>query len=86
MIAGRAEWTAGEQTATQRPGDYILHPANIVHAMHTGEEPLLAVYSWTGDVVSPSVWAEAGVHPSVTVTNEAIPNWPQIVRVCGHEE
>jgi hypothetical protein len=63
VIAGRAEWTAGGQTATQRPGAYILHPANIIHAMHTGEEPLLAVYSWTGDVVSPSVWADAGVHP-----------------------
>lgn len=62
VLAGHAEWTAGGQTATQCPGAYILHPANIVHAMRTSEEPLLAIYAWTGDVISPSVWADAGVH------------------------
>lgn len=61
VLAGHAEWTADGQTATQRPGAYILHPANSVHAMRTSEEPLLAIYSWSGDVVSPSVWADAGV-------------------------
>jgi len=60
VLAGHPDWTAGERTATQPPGAYILHPANIVHAMRTGEEPLLAIYSWTGDVVSPSVWADRG--------------------------
>ena len=60
VLAGHADWTAGGQTATQPPGATILHHANIVHAMRTGEEPLLAIYSWTGDVVSPSVWADRG--------------------------
>ncbi len=60
VLAGSAQWTAGEQTAMQPPGTYILHPTNIAHAMRTGEEPLLAIYSWTGDVVSPSIWADSG--------------------------
>jgi hypothetical protein len=60
VLAGHADWTAGGQTATQPPGATILHHADIVHAMRTGEEPLLAIYSWTGDVVSPSVWADRG--------------------------
>ena len=63
VLAGSAQWTAGEQTAMQPPGAYILHPTNSVHAMRTGEEPLLAIYSWTGDVVSPSIWAD-GRRPS----------------------
>jgi hypothetical protein len=63
VLAGRAEWSAGEVAAVESPGAYILHAANIVHAMRTEEEPLLAIYSWTGDVVSPSVWADGG-HPS----------------------
>jgi mannose-6-phosphate isomerase-like protein (cupin superfamily) len=56
VLAGRAAWTA-EQTAILPPGAYILHEPDIVHAMRTREEPLLAIYSWTGDVVSPSAWA-----------------------------
>ena len=60
VLVGHADWTAGERTATQPPGATILHQANSVHAMRTGEEPLLAIYSWTGDVISPSVWADRG--------------------------
>lgn len=59
VLAGHAQWTAGTATRTQPPGAFILHGSDEVHAMHTGAEPLLALYSWSGDVVSPSVWAEA---------------------------
>ncbi|HEY0329642.1 MAG TPA: dimethylsulfonioproprionate lyase family protein [Rhodopseudomonas sp.] len=58
VLAGNAAWTAAGSTATRAPGDYILHSEDMIHAMRTGREPLLAIYSWTGDVVSPSVWAE----------------------------
>ena len=56
VIAGTAIWTADGIAAPKPPGSFILHPENVVHAMQTGDEPLLAVYSWTGDIVSPSVW------------------------------
>ncbi len=60
VLAGTAEWTAAGQTVMRPPGAYILHPSNVVHAMRTGDELLLAIYSWTGDLISPSVWADSG--------------------------
>jgi len=61
VLAGTAAWTAAGITRVQPPGAFILHPAGQVHAMRTDAEPLLALYSWSGDVVSPSVWAEPAV-------------------------
>jgi quercetin dioxygenase-like cupin family protein len=58
VLAGRAAWSAGAGTAINVPGAYILHTASTAHSMRTGSEPLLAIYSWTGDVNSPSVWAD----------------------------
>jgi quercetin dioxygenase-like cupin family protein len=54
VISGRARWTAGGTVEDRRPGDFILHPSGIRHAMSTSEEPLLTIYTWTGDVASPS--------------------------------
>lgn len=58
VVAGTAHWSAGENTAPRPPGSAILHPSNLVHAMRTADQPLLAIYSWSGDVDSPSVWEE----------------------------
>jgi hypothetical protein len=52
VLTGAAEWSGQKRP----PGAFILHKSNQQHAMRTGEEPLLALYAWTGDVVSPSVW------------------------------
>lgn len=57
VLAGNAAWTAAGVTVSRPPGAYILHTEDVIHAMGTAAEPLLAIYSWTGDVVSPSVWA-----------------------------
>lgn len=59
VVAGTAVWRAGPVTSLHPPGATILHSPNLVHAMRTGDEPLLAIYSWSGDVNSPSVWEEA---------------------------
>lgn len=57
VVSGTAEWTAGSITRLQPPGAFIVHPSNIVHAMRTHEEALLAIYTWTGkDVVTTSVY------------------------------
>ena len=56
VIAGTAFWRLGEApAAAQPPGALILHPSGAAHAMQTGAEPLLAIWSWRGDVTSPSV-------------------------------
>jgi hypothetical protein len=45
VLSGTATWTAAGRSQTQPPGSFILHPSNIVHAMQTWDEPLLAVYT-----------------------------------------
>ncbi|HEY2111625.1 MAG TPA: dimethylsulfonioproprionate lyase family protein [Dongiaceae bacterium] len=57
VIARTALWSlAGAVAAAQPPGALILHPSAMAHAMQTGAEPLLAIWSWRGDVTSPSVY------------------------------
>jgi quercetin dioxygenase-like cupin family protein len=60
VISGTALWQSGDAgPARKPPGSVILHPSNIVHAMTTFEEPLLAIWTWRGDLVSPSVYVNA---------------------------
>lgn len=57
VAAGTATWTADGVASENPPGTFILHPSNVVHAMQTHREPLLAVYSWSGeDVVTLSAY------------------------------
>lgn len=57
VIAGTALWQAGHEPAMARPpGSLIFHPSGIAHAMTTAAEPLLAVFTWHGDILSPSVY------------------------------
>ncbi|MDR0717349.1 MAG: AraC family ligand binding domain-containing protein [Azoarcus sp.] len=58
VVSGAAAWTAAGITRIHPPGALILHPANIVHAMETGDEPLLAAYAWTGDVETLSAYED----------------------------
>lgn len=57
VVAGTALWTADETSRDQPPGSFILHRSNVIHAMRTRDEALLAIYSWTGDIVSPTTYA-----------------------------
>lgn len=50
VIAGHAEWTASEARQVMPPGRFVLHRSNEPHAMRTLAEPLLALYSWSGDL------------------------------------
>jgi hypothetical protein len=51
VAAGTATWIANGIPGLNPPGTFILHPSQIVHAMQTHREPLLAVYSWSGEDV-----------------------------------
>ncbi|THF65291.1 dimethylsulfonioproprionate lyase family protein [Pseudothauera rhizosphaerae] len=59
VLSGTARWTAAGVTHERVPGDWVLHPSDIIHVMETGDEPLLAAYTWSGDIVSPSVYPQA---------------------------
>jgi len=57
VITGTALWSLGAApAAAQPPGALIFHPSGMAHAMETEAEPLLAIWSWRGDVTSPSVY------------------------------
>jgi quercetin dioxygenase-like cupin family protein len=59
VVAGSALWQQGsDQPEVQPPGALIFHPSNISHAMRTDGDPLLAIYSWRGDLASPSVYLD----------------------------
>jgi len=58
VVSGTANWIANGTSRRQPPGTLILHPANLIHAMQAGDEPLLAAYAWTGDVETLSMYVE----------------------------
>lgn len=55
VLSGHAAWEKdrGGYTALP-PGACILHESNQWHAMRTGDEPLLAMWIWTGDLSNDS--------------------------------
>ena len=56
IIGGTGDWKRGLEPWTSRPpGDLILHPSGIRHAMQSNAEPLLALGVWTTDLESPIV-------------------------------
>lgn len=50
VIAGSAEWQTPQSARILPPGSTILHPSNLPHAMRTYNQPLLALYGWSGDI------------------------------------
>ena len=57
VVAGIAIWVANDVARLNPPGTFILHPSQTIHAMQTHNDPLLAVYSWTGeDVITLSTY------------------------------
>lgn len=50
ILSGEAEWYAGDKKSLESAGSMILHQSNEPHAINTGKKPLLAVYTWRGDV------------------------------------
>lgn len=51
VIAGTAAWRRGGEDWVKRPpGSFILHGADMAHAMETFEEPLLTFFAWVSDL------------------------------------
>jgi quercetin dioxygenase-like cupin family protein len=51
VVSGVAIWTLEGKSHRHAPGAFILHPSNAQHAMQTGTDPLLALYTWSGEDV-----------------------------------
>jgi hypothetical protein len=64
VIGGTVEWQQGDGLWRHLgPGAFVLHESEEPHAMQTGEKPLLAMFAWLSDLLSPVRFVEppAGV-------------------------
>lgn len=60
IITGASDWTCNGVTNRRCPGAFILHPSMAHHAMRTGTEALLALYTWSGvDILTSSKYSDA---------------------------
>jgi hypothetical protein len=50
LLAGTADWQAGDQRCTLGPGDAIHHKPQLPHAMRAGSDGFLAIWRWSGDI------------------------------------
>lgn len=56
VVAGAPDWQVDAGPWESKPaGSFVFHPSLAIHAMRTGEAPLLALYSWLGDLETGAV-------------------------------
>ena len=61
LVSGMADWRQGANPAVARfCGDFIRHAPGEPHAMRTFREPLLAMWSWIGDLDTASYRIDPG--------------------------
>lgn len=57
ILSGRAEWKVGDRNwEIKNPEDCFTFTKNESHSMKTLDEPLLALWAWTGDLSSWAKW------------------------------
>ena len=50
ILSGSSHWRVDTRHFTSTAGNLIHHPPHTVHASHTRNQPLLAVWAWLGDI------------------------------------
>jgi gentisate 1,2-dioxygenase len=50
IIAGRALWTAGDAQREMTAGSSVHHSTYLPHACQTGDEGVVALWRWSGDI------------------------------------
>ncbi len=56
VIAGHAQWCTPTSDRIMPPGELVLHRSSEPHAMQTFDEPLLALWGWTGEINAPATY------------------------------
>jgi quercetin dioxygenase-like cupin family protein len=64
VIAGNAQWQTPTSDRIVPPGDLVLHRSNEPHAMRTFDEPLLALWGWTGEIDAPAIYLSSEISTS----------------------
>jgi len=53
VVGGAADWWREDRGwAALSAGAVIAHAPHVRHAMRTGDEPLLALYCWQGEIAT----------------------------------
>jgi len=51
IVSGNAQWQhVNDEWVSRPPNSFVLHQANEDHATKTDDQPLLALWSWLGDI------------------------------------
>lgn len=58
VVAGTAQWRTPTSDRRVPPGELVLHRSREAHAMRTFDEPLLALWAWSGEIDAPAVYLE----------------------------
>ena len=56
VMSGNAEWITAGSKHVAPPGRFVLHRSNEPHAMRTFDQPLLALWGWSGDTDTPAYY------------------------------
>ena len=58
VLSGTLDVQNGVDAEPRRigPGEYSVTPSNVPHALTIGNEPVIILYTWVGDLVSPIYW------------------------------
>jgi mannose-6-phosphate isomerase-like protein (cupin superfamily) len=56
VMSGHALWETPTAKRIVPPGEFVLHRSNEAHAMRTFDEPLLALWGWSGDTDTPAFY------------------------------
>lgn len=56
VIIGNARWYTPNSDRMVPPRELVLHRSSEPHAMQTFEEPLLALWGWTGNIDAPATY------------------------------
>lgn len=60
VLSGTAKWKRGsEPWQIRKSGEYFIHTPNHPHAMETMDEPLFALWAWTGDLEKWAQWVDS---------------------------
>ncbi|WP_218048962.1 dimethylsulfonioproprionate lyase family protein [Curvivirga aplysinae] len=63
VLHGTAYWKRGDEDwMPRKPGEFILHDREQVHAMRTGDDPIIALWAWYGGPNAPVLFTETDFH------------------------
>ncbi len=56
VLSGVARWLTPASDRFVPPGEFVLHGSDESHEMRTYDEPLLALWSWSGNIDAPAAY------------------------------